>query len=39
MKKILLTIMVLVLMSACAPITKQEKQDLAKPINLRHRAR
>jgi hypothetical protein len=33
MKRILLTVMVVVLMSACAPITKQEKQELAKPVN------
>jgi len=33
MKRILLTVMVLVLMSACAPITKEAKQELAKPVN------
>ena len=33
MKKILLTIMMLTLLSACAPITKQDKQNLAKPVN------
>ncbi len=33
MKKILLTNMVLTLLSACAPITKQDKQELAKPVN------
>jgi len=33
MKKILLTVLAIALVAACAPITKQEKQELAKPIN------
>jgi hypothetical protein len=33
MKKILLTVLAIVLVAACAPITQQEKQSLAKPIN------
>ena len=33
MKKILLTVLAIVLATACAPITQQEKQDIAKPIN------
>ena len=33
MKKILLTVLAIVLATACAPITQQEKQSLAKPIN------
>ena len=33
MKKILLTVLAIVLVSACAPVTQQEKQSLAKPIN------
>jgi hypothetical protein len=33
MKKLLLTILALVLVAACAPITQQEKQELAKPVN------
>ena len=33
MKKILLTVLAIVLVTACAPITQQEKQSLAKLIN------
>jgi hypothetical protein len=33
MKKALLIVLSLVLVAACAPITTQEKQSLAKPIN------
>jgi hypothetical protein len=33
MKKILMTFMVAALIAACAPITKQDKQELAKPVN------
>jgi hypothetical protein len=33
MKKALLIVLSIVLVSACAPITQQEKQSLAKPIN------
>ena len=33
MKKILMTFMMVTLIAACAPITKQEKQELAKPVN------
>ena len=33
MKKILLTVLAIVLTTACAPITQQEKQSLAMPIN------
>jgi hypothetical protein len=33
MKKALLIVLSLVLVAACAPITQQEKQSLAKPIN------
>ena len=35
MKKALLIVLSIVLVAACAPITKQEKQDLAKPIDCR----
>jgi hypothetical protein len=33
MKKMLLAVLAIVLAAACAPITQQEKQSLAKPIN------
>jgi len=33
MKKALLIVLSIVLVAACAPITQQEKQSLAKPIN------
>ncbi len=35
MKKILFIILSIVLVAACAPITQQEKQSLAKPIDCR----
>ena len=35
MKKALLIVLSIVLVAACAPITKQEKQELAKPIDCR----
>jgi hypothetical protein len=35
MKKILLTVLVIALATACAPITQQEKQEIAKPIDCR----
>jgi uncharacterized MAPEG superfamily protein len=35
MKKIFLIVLSIVLVAACAPITKQEKQELAKPIDCR----
>jgi len=35
MKKALLIVLSIVLVAACAPITKQEKKELAKPIDCR----
>jgi len=35
MQKILLIVLSIVLVAACAPITQQEKQSLAKPIDCR----